>query len=1023
MRRWIAAGAGSGKTESLVGEILAALDGGFAPGEILALTFTRAAAAELKQRVRVRLMARAATGAGAPDLDALTVTTFHAFAAGFLHEEFVRAGKTLAFTLLDEIAGDDDDAARLHDFVTADAGQNPARWDKALGLCGLAGAKGLFAGMAKAAADQPAEFVRVITELSPAVAVQVRADVAQAALAALERDADDLGEVNSVFSAFSDAVGTQLLGLTRGEWPAEPQLATHLKTLADVGAEGFPPRKATLIKDAVKAANKILQGALLEAALEPLLPAAQEFAADRKADLLAAGLAGYDDLLRFTAERLQEPDCARRLAARIRCLLVDEAQDTDPVQARLIAALHGALGADGRIVVVGDEKQAIYRFRGADLGSYRGLHEILGGAEQRRLEANRRSVPEILNFVQAYAAAQGLEPQGETAVPLSPPFWNAAAELSATKAPAGEPRVLLLECGAEELLDWATPWLQQRDIHWRDCLFLADTNRKLDELEQGCLRRDIPVIRTGMGLWGREVPAALLNAAEAAADPENDLALLAVLRSPLFAVRDEDLLAALGNETEGRIPLRKLFSLRDAPSLSPALRGALASIQRLHEEDAPVAARLRRLVETSGLAAALFAADYPGALAEREALALSYRLAADSPGLREFAERLRAGKEKEAKTPLLPDPSRPGAKLLTIHGAKGLGEKVVFLDARMDFAERKTHEHFRIGPGGWGAPPTPSEARTKYSWGARRSSFSGGATTPGWLALYEAAESAAYARDRAALGYVALTRAKEWLILWAPKFPVNRKPLALGSRLNHFLGWEKNGERKIPAALAAWARLEIPEATPARPRQFIAVPEPPAPLEFPPLSVVEAFDWNDAREGSARKIRGALLHKAMELWPSFKAEEVAAALRAAGDALGISPADPLSLEVKKILQTAARHKFLKELQAAQTRHSLWRELPLFIPESFSENGEAGSPASEDAGAKFFRRGIADLVYREAGGRFVIVDYKTGTRSDENLADYREQLASYRAALAAAGFADAKLLLWFVESTDDPVVVN
>lgn len=1012
MRRWIAAGAGSGKTESLVGEILAALDGGFAPGEILALTFTRAAAAELKQRVRVRLMARAATGAVTPDLDALTVTTFHAFAAGFLHEEFVRAGKILAFTLLDEIAGADDDAARLHEFVTADAGQNPARWDKALGLCGLAGVKGLFAEMAKAAADQPAELARVIARLAPVAAEQARAEVARAALTALETDAADLGEVNSVFSAFAEAVGAQLIGLTRGEWPAEPQLAANLKALADVGAEGFPPRKAGLIKDAVKAANKTLQGALLEAALEPLLPAALEFAANRKEELLAAGLAGYDDLLRFTAERLQEPDCARRLAARIRCLLVDEAQDTDPVQARLIAALHGALGAEGRIVVVGDEKQAIYRFRGADLSSYRGLHEVLRGAEERRLEANRRSVPEILNFVQAFAAAQGLEPQGETAVPLSPPFWNASSELSATKAPAGEPRVIVLECGADELLDWAGPWLQERNIPWRECLFLADENRKLDELEQGCMRRDIPVIRTGMGLWGREVPAALLNAAEAASDPENDLALLAVLRSPLFAVRDEELLAALGNETAGRIPLRRLFGKMDDPALAlalaPSLRAALVSLQRLHEEDAPVAARLRHLVDASGLAAALFAENYPGALAEREALALCYRLAADSPGLREFAERLRADKEKEAKTPMLPDPSRPGAKLLTIHGAKGLGETVVFLDARMDFAERNMHEHFRIGPEGWGA---------------RRSNFNSGATTPGWTEYFVDAESAAHDRDRAALAYVALTRAKEWLILWAPKFPVTGKPQALGSRLNNFLGWEKDGERKIPAALAAWARLEIPAPMPARPREVIPVPEPPAPIVFAPLSIAEAFNWSGARGSSHYKLRGSLLHKAMELWPSFKPEEAAAALRAAGNALGIPADEPLSREVAKILNTVASQDFLKELQAAKSRQSLWRELPLFIPENSADNDEPDVPAREDAEGQFFRRGIADLVYREAGGRFVIVDYKTGMRNDENQAAYHEQLASYRAALAAAGFAEAKLLLWFVEADDAPIEVN
>ena len=83
MRRWIAAGAGSGKTESLVAQILDALSSGFAPGEILALTFTRAAAAELKQRVRVRLMAREAGGAAAIDIESLSVATFIPLPRGF----------------------------------------------------------------------------------------------------------------------------------------------------------------------------------------------------------------------------------------------------------------------------------------------------------------------------------------------------------------------------------------------------------------------------------------------------------------------------------------------------------------------------------------------------------------------------------------------------------------------------------------------------------------------------------------------------------------------------------------------------------------------------------------------------------------------------------------------------------------------------------------------------------------------------------------------------------------------------
>ena len=1007
MRRWIAAGAGSGKTESLVAQILDALDGGFAPGEILALTFTRAAAAELKQRVRVRLMAREAGGAAAVDIESLSVATFHAFAAGFLHEEFVHSGEGLAFMLLDELDGADDDDARLHDFVTGDAERNPVRWTRALGLRGLAGSKEIFAKMTAVAADRPEEFAAVLAGLDPAASARARTESAHAALAALEAEAFDLGEVTSPFSAFAEAVLMQLLSVTRNEWPAEPQLTAGLKALDKAGAEGFPHHRMKIIIDAVVVAYKVLQGALLETALEPLLPAAQEFAALRRKELLASGIAGYDDLLRFTAERLRDPDCARRLAARVRCLLVDEAQDTDPVQAQMVMALHGALGADGRIVVVGDEKQAIYRFRGADLASYEALERALAGAKHQALKRNYRSVPEILNFVQRFADENFLEPQSDDAPPLTPPFWSGASALQASKPPACEPRVILLECEADELLDWAAPWLAAHHFAWRDCLFLAHANDKLDEIEHACLHHTpaIPVIRTGTGLWGRETPLALLNAAEAAADPENDLALLAVLRSPLFAVRDEELLAALGDNAETRIPLRELFNKMDARTLASSLRTALLALRRLHEEDAPVAVRLRNLVEASGLAAALHQADYPGALAEREALALSYQLAADSPGLREFAERLRTRKEKDGKTPILPDPSRPGAKLFTIHGAKGLGEKVVFVDARMGFADMETRDHFRMAGAAWGVKLARKNQNT---------------ATPGWAEHFAAAEADAHARDRAALAYVALTRAKEWLILWAPKFPMGGNTQPLADRLARFLQWEKGGGRTIPSTLAQWARVESPAAAIARPREIIAVPPPPNPAELSPLPAIEAFSWTAARKSSETKLRGSLLHKAMELWPEFKADEAAAALHSACQALGISGKDPIKVEVEIILRRVAGDPFLRELQAARERRELWRELPLFVPE-FQADETDDSPPAIDEEIKFFRRGIADLVYRNSSGEFVIVDYKTGFSSEEKLRDYREQLAGYRNALATAGFAKAKLLLWFVEA-GDPVAV-
>src|SRR6185369_10058148 len=172
-------------------------------------------------------------------------------------------------------------------------------------------------------------------------------------------------------------------------------------------------------------------------------------------------------------------------------------------------------------------------------------------------------------------------------------------------------------------------------------------------------------------------------------------------------------------------------------------------------------------------------------------------------------------------------------------------EKVVFVDARMGFADLETRDHFRIGGGAWGA----KLARVNQN-----------SATPGWTEHFAAAEAEAHARDRAALAYVALTRAKEWLVLWAPKFPLGGPSRPLADRLARFLQWEKEGERKIPVALAAWARVETPPAAAPVPREFIPVPPPPAPLELPDLPPGDPFDWRAAAHGSRTKLRGSLLH-------------------------------------------------------------------------------------------------------------------------------------------------------------------
>ena len=122
---------------------------------------------------------------------------------------------------------------------------------------------------------------------------------------------------------------------------------------------------------------------------------------DRKQSLAALD---FNDLLIFAGRLLAGPQhkgLRRRWAANLRLLLVDEFQDTDPLQVRLVKALCDDEISGGKLFFVGDFKQSIYRFRGADPGVFRDLREEIPKEGRMPLSLNFRSQPAVLDFVNA----------------------------------------------------------------------------------------------------------------------------------------------------------------------------------------------------------------------------------------------------------------------------------------------------------------------------------------------------------------------------------------------------------------------------------------------------------------------------------------------------------------------------------------------------------------------------------------------------------------------------------------------
>jgi len=432
----VVAGAGTGKTTALVGRMVELVRTGRASlGEIAAITFTEAAAAELRQRVREKIdeVARehpdeARLVAARQEVDEAAISTLHAFAKRILVEHCVAARIPPGFDVLDETAERADFDERFERFANtllADPDAEPAL------------VQGLTLGLTP---DDMVEMARALhrhwdrledgglealEKMRPAPGMWPAADptpVLDAIDAAVSlrrwctNDADKLCE------------HLRSLTATRQELAAcEDELATlqfldRLKTLANrYGQQGNWGGHLDEVRAACAAAEEArldLLRATSHAVLGELGARMGRFVMAAADERRAEGRLGFHDLL-VHARRLLRNDRAATdaLRRRYRRLLIDEFQDTDPIQVELAARIAASVdGSDdlahaqqGGLFVVGDPKQSIYRFRRADIELFSRVGRQIG--EQIVLSTNFRSVPGILNFVNdVFAELFGIDP-------------------------------------------------------------------------------------------------------------------------------------------------------------------------------------------------------------------------------------------------------------------------------------------------------------------------------------------------------------------------------------------------------------------------------------------------------------------------------------------------------------------------------------------------------------------------------------------------------------------------------------
>jgi ATP-dependent helicase/nuclease subunit A len=764
------AAAGSGKTSVLVERFVrSVLEDGVAVEQILTITFTEKAAAELRDRIRERLREL-----GAPEAARATegafISTIHGFCARVLRAHALAAGLDPRFEVLDRsrtapLAAAAFDAA-LASLPERFGARPPVELVAAYGAPVLRSAILSVHDQLRSAG----ELAPRLPELPPPVAGPDPAVALHAAAAALAAELGAVADPGVKVQEGLRRVGRALeLGDAREVWPAElwrfalPRNGAALSTDA---CATYSAALAALRSDAAARA-----AAPVRDLLDGLLESFTAGYAAAKAELSGVDFEDLELLTRqlWRSERAIGESYRERFAA----VMVDELQDTNRVQLELIEAISRT-----NLFTVGDAQQSIYGFRHADVELFRARGQRLAESGARAtLTTNFRTRPEIIDVLNPAFA----EAMGDEYTPL-----RAGRTHAGTGAPAGDgtPRVelMIVDKGADwDLEGMASPWrlAEARALAQRlaglvaagtapgEIVVLMRASTDMRAYERALERRGLPTyVIGGRGYWAHPQVVDMIAYLRALANPREEEALYGVLASPLVGL-SLDGLVILGAAARG--------AGRDPWSLIRSSGG------RLDELDADDGARLRRFAgwfaDERGTAARIGVE----ALLERALSLTGYDLEmlALPGGRRRLAnvrKLMRLGREHEAAHgPDLrgflagldargdgPDSGREGEapvegegldaiRLMTIHRAKGLEFPVVCV-ADLGRSPRPPAAILRVGADG------------QLGLRLARAGAGGRESALEYSALGEQLR-AAEEREERRLFYVAMTRARERLIL------------------------------------------------------------------------------------------------------------------------------------------------------------------------------------------------------------------------------------------------------------------
>ncbi|SLN24350.1 ATP-dependent helicase/nuclease subunit A [Pseudoruegeria aquimaris] len=836
---WLSANAGSGKTRVLTDRVARLLLTGVEPQRILCLTYTKAAASEMQNRLFRRLGGwamkpdddlrtelRELGEEGAIDAEhlkrarrlfaraietpgGLKIQTIHSFCASLLRRFPLEAGVSPQFTEMD-----DRTAQHLREQIVEEMADGPM-------------AAVVDALAAHHTGEDLAALTQEICQLAEGFGTVPALDGILESFG-LPAGFDENAAVAMAFDGSEADLFTRLLPLLKGQSATYQKLADRLAKIdlatpgqADLDAlcaeflykSGDRKDRAkigSLPQSNHKAAREVLAPVLpeLDAFMErveaarhaqfSLYTARKTFALHQFAAVFlpeyharkqARGWLDFDDLIQKARQLLTDPLVAQwvlfRLDGGIDHILVDEAQDTSPAQWKVIESLAQEFTAgtgaredvERTIFVVGDKKQSIYSFQGADPGAFDRMRDHFAsrmaptgrGLQSLQLLHSFRSSPAVLQLVDRVFDGDAAEGLGDISrhvafkrdLPGRADLWPLVEKTGKPEPgnwfdPVDKPSedhhsvrlARMIAAEIRRMIDGKEPLpesaRESRPVRPGDFLILVQRRSQLfHEIIRACKAEGLEIagadrLKIGGELAVRDLVALLSFIAL----PEDNLSLAAALRSPLFGWSEQDLYTL----AQGRGARTLWQALREARDRHPETMAVLDDLRREADFLRPYELIERCLTRHGGRYKLLSrlgeeAEDGIDALLDQ---ALAYENT-EVPSLTGFLAWLQ-GEEVEIKRQL--DSGGNKIRVMTVHGSKGLEAPIVILP---DTAKRDVRLRDDIYLSDSGVP----------MWKV------GGIAQPAPVEAAMEAEKAVQRAERMRLLYVALTRAEKWLIVCA----------------------------------------------------------------------------------------------------------------------------------------------------------------------------------------------------------------------------------------------------------------